>query len=87
MINRFHYLFNPNETIQDVRERLLGIIFKVISIIGFPVMIVALIEAVMLDQYLPAVLYGFMFSAILLVTVFQKRILNTLLANSIDTFR
>jgi len=74
MLNIFKITSNPNETINDVRKQLLFWILIVINILGIPIVIIALVEAFILNQTLIAISYLVFFSPILLITVFRKKI-------------
>ena len=48
---------NPNETIDDVKKQLLFFILIAINLFGLPIMIIASIEAVMLNHTTTAIVY------------------------------
>jgi len=65
---------NPNETIQDVRKQLLFWILTITNILGIPIVIIGFIEALLLDQRLTALLYFFLYSPVLVATIFRSKI-------------
>ena len=65
---------NPNDTIQDVRLRLLHWILIAINILGIPIVVIGIIEALLLNQHLTAFSYLICYTPILLALILRTKI-------------
>jgi len=69
-----HIKTKKEDTVQEIRTRLLYIILFLISALGLPALIVAAIEAYLLQQYATIVVYALFFVPIVFVTIFRKQL-------------
>ena len=62
----------PEATIEDIRKELLYKILILLNVLSLPAILIAIIEAVKLEQYLISVIYAFVYSFILIAYVFRR---------------
>lgn len=66
--------FKEDDTVQEIRTRLLYVILFLISVLGTPALIIAAIEAFLLQQNSTIFVYVLFFIPIVLVTIFRKQL-------------
>ncbi len=74
MINFLKITMNSSETLQEVRKQLLNRILIISNVLGIPIVVIGLTEALILDQLLAAFSYLFFFSPILIALILRNKI-------------
>ncbi|MBI9036721.1 MAG: PAS domain S-box protein [Bacteroidales bacterium] len=70
----FNVYINKQDSVQQIRKRLLYIILFLLTALGTPVLIIAGVEAYMLKQFSTILIYVLFFIPVLLVTIFRKQL-------------
>jgi PAS domain S-box-containing protein len=71
--------FKEEDTVQQIRTRLLFLILFLINVLGIPALVIAAIEAYSLKQYATILVYLSFFVPIVIVTIFRKQLKYTLI--------
>lgn len=74
LLKIFNIEIKKEDSVQEIRTRLLHIILFLLCALGLPALIMAAVEAYILNQYSTLFVYAIFFIPIVIVTIFRKRI-------------
>ncbi|RLD85242.1 MAG: hypothetical protein DRJ07_03465 [Bacteroidetes bacterium] len=74
LYKRFNIVSKPDESIKDVKSNLLNLILYVLNVFGVPIIIIATVEAVKLNQTYAAISYFLFYLPVFAAFIFRKKL-------------